>query len=106
VSSADIVWSALSKQTRKGEAMVAWSRVDTPALSFSNTGLAGDHAYAIVGAEEKNGERIVRVRNPWNSNNAGAHNGLLKMTQLDGGILEMKLDVFMKYYAGYGSAPT
>lgn len=106
VGTPDAVWSSLSKQTRNGDAMVAWSRVDTPALSYSNTGLVGDHAYAVLGVEQRGEERIVRVRNPWNSNSWGAHNGPLKMTQLDGGILEMKLDVFMKYYAGYGAAPT
>lgn len=106
VGAPDAVWSALLKQSRRGEAMVAWSRLDTPTFSFSNTGLVGDHAYAVLGAEQRGDERIVRVRNPWNSNSWGAHNGPLQMTQLDGGILEMKLDVFMKYYAGYGAAPT
>lgn len=106
VGTPDAVWNGLLKQTRKGEAMVAWSRLDTPTFSFSNTGLVGDHAYAVLGAEQRGDERIVRVRNPWNSNNYGAHNGVLKMTQLERGILEMKLDVFMKYYAGYGGAPT
>jgi hypothetical protein len=101
VGTPDAVWNRLLKQTRKGDAMVAWSRVDTPALSYSNTGLVGDHAYAVLGAEQRGEERIVRVRNPWNSNNWGDQ---LKMTRLDGGILEMKLDVFMKYYAGYGAA--
>jgi hypothetical protein len=106
VSSSDAVWAAMQRQSRNGEAMVAWSRVDTRALSFSNTGLVGDHAYAIVGVELRDGERIVRLRNPWDSNPWSAANGPLQLKQLDGGILEMKLDVFMKYYAGYGSAPT
>lgn len=106
VGTPDAVWNGLLKQTRKGEAMVAWSRVDTPTFSYANTGLVGDHAYAVLGAEQRGDERIVRVRNPWNSNNWGAHNGVLQMTQLEGGILEMKLEVFMKYYAGYGAAST
>jgi len=100
VSSADAVWSALKKP---GQAMTTWSRVDSKALRFSNTGLQADHAYAVVGVEERGGERLVTLRNPWGDNGWAARTSRIGLQAGSNGLLSMPLDVFMKYFVGLGT---
>ncbi len=33
--------------------------------NYKKAGLAGDHAYTLIGAYDLEGNRIVKVRNPW-----------------------------------------
>lgn len=102
---ADAMWLALKKRSAAHEAMVTWSRVETPTLPFANTGVMGDHAYSILGVEERGGERYVKVRNPWGSNPWSVRNNTLGIIG-DKDVLEVPLAVFMKLYGGLGSAPT
>jgi hypothetical protein len=36
------------------------------------TGMVDDHAYTLLGVEEKNGQQLVRLRNPWGEKEPGA----------------------------------
>jgi hypothetical protein len=101
VSTPDAVWAALNG---KDQAMATWTRVESPALSFAKTGLAADHAYAVFGTSERDGERFVMVRNPWGSNKAawgGARDGIKLHAN---GLVEMPLQTFMTLFAGLGTA--
>jgi len=100
ISSADAVWSALKKPD---QVLATWTRCDSKELRFSNTGLQADHAYAVIGVEERGGERMVTLRNPWGENGWAAKNGKLGLEVASNGLLSMKLDVFMKYFVGLGS---
>ena len=110
VSAPEALWRALSRQAARGDAVVAWTRVDTRSLSFANTGLAGDHAYAVLGVEQREGpngpERVVRLRNPWGQNPWAANGGKLGLRSSSGGVLEMPFDAYVRYFAGTGAAPT
>ncbi len=100
ISSTDAVWSALKKPDR---VLATWSRVESKDLRFANTGLQADHAYAVVGVDENDGERFVTLRNPWGQNGWAARGGPLDLQAGSNGLLSMKLDVFMKFFAGLGS---
>lgn len=102
---ADAIWLALKKRAAAREAMVCWSRVETPALSFANSGLASDHAYSVLGVEERGGERLIKLRNPWGSNPWSARNNQLGIIA-DKDVLEIPLATFMSRYCGLGCAPT
>ncbi|MCC7072090.1 MAG: hypothetical protein IT383_12250 [Deltaproteobacteria bacterium] len=101
----EALWAALNKKSKAKEAMVTWSRVETPTLPFANSGLASDHAYSVLGTVEKNGERYVKVRNPWASNPWAAQNNRLGIVA-DKDVLEVPLALFAKMFVGVGAAPT
>jgi hypothetical protein len=54
-------------------------------------GLVEDHAYTVLGTEEKNGEQLVRLRNPWGSQEPGRD-------RKDDGQFTMTAAEFMKAY--------
>lgn len=85
----DAIFHQLQKAASKGQAVIAWTKVDNADLPFTNTDLAGDHAYALLGVETVNGERKVKLRNPW-----GRYPG--------DGNFSISLDKFIKYYAAFG----
>lgn len=101
VATPDAVWAALRG---KNQAMATWTRVESPALSFAKTGLAADHAYAVFGTSERDGERFVTLRNPWGSNKnvwGGARDGIALQPN---GLVELPLRTFMTLFAGLGTA--
>jgi hypothetical protein len=101
VSSPDAVWAALNAPQ---QAMATWTRVQAKDLSFSNTGLVADHAYAVCGTSERNGERFVTLRNPWGSN-SNAWGGNKHGIELgSNGLLELPLGTFLRFFAGLGTA--
>ena len=100
ISSPDAVWSALKKPD---QVLATWTRVDSKELRFSNTGLQADHAYAVIGVNERGSERTVTLRNPWGENGWAAKNGTLGLEVASNGLLSMKLDVFVRYFVGLGS---
>jgi hypothetical protein len=99
----DAMWAQLRKR-EKSEAIVAWTRVDSNEVPFGNTGLVGDHAYSILGTREENGERFVKVRNPWGSNGWAAKNNNVGIKS-DDDVLEVPIAVFTKFFGGVGCAP-
>jgi hypothetical protein len=71
-----------------GAAVVALSKPWEP----GEQGIVADHAYTLLGVEEKNGQRFVTLRNPWGQREPG-HDGR------DDGIFTMSLDAFLKSFA-------
>lgn len=99
----EALWRQLQKRASTN-AMVTWTRVDTAEVPFVNTGLAGDHAYSVLGVSDVNGERMVKVRNPWGSNGWVARNNRVGI-KADNDVLEVPLAVFARFFAGVGCAP-
>lgn len=54
-------------------------------------GLIVDHAYTLLGVEEKNGQQLVRLRNPWGSMEPGADGK-------DDGIFTLPVEDYMKAF--------
>ena len=54
-------------------------------------GIVEDHAYTLLGTEEKNGQQLVKLRNPWGSGEPGRDGK-------DDGTFTMPVEQFMKAY--------
>jgi len=54
-------------------------------------GLIADHAYTLLGTEEKNGQQLVRLRNPWGSMEPGADGK-------DDGIFTMPVEDYLRAF--------
>ncbi|HCF58934.1 MAG TPA: hypothetical protein DFS52_13200 [Myxococcales bacterium] len=61
---------------------------------YTNSGIYANHAYSILGYEERDGERFVTMRNPWGQSEP-AGNGR------DDGIFKVTLADFQKYYQSF-----
>lgn len=58
----------------------------------SERGVVADHAYTLLGVEEKNGQRLVQLRNPWGEREPGSDGR-------DDGVFSLPLDKFMTSFA-------
>ena len=61
---------------------------------YTNSGIYANHAYSILGYEERDGERFVTMRNPWGQSEPpgnGRDDGVFKVTLAD----------FQKYYQSF-----
>ncbi len=64
-----------------------------PALkNYQGTGLVKGHVYAILSVSEKDGQRMVQLRNPWGNTEPGADGK-------NDGIFSIKLEDFKKQFA-------
>jgi len=97
IDSADKVFKAVKAATDKKLPMVAWTAPDSTEKPFAGTGLVGDHAYTLMGAEEKDGQRFVTLRNPWACTEPSGDGR-------DDGVFTIPLETFVKYYDGVGIA--
>ena len=61
---------------------------------YTNSGVFANHAYTVLGYEEKNGKRYVKLRNPWGSDEPSG-NGK------DDGIFAMELSKFVHLYESF-----
>ncbi len=82
------LWNQLEQVTAGGGCVVALSKPWDPA----EQGVVADHAYTLLGVEEKNGQKMVSLRNPWGEREPG-HDGK------DDGIFSMPLEKFMTSFA-------
>jgi hypothetical protein len=67
--------------------VVALSQPFTP----TEPGLVADHAYTLLGTEERNGQQLVKLRNPWGSSETGSDGR-------DDGVFTMPVEKFIKAY--------
>lgn len=87
-SKPEVLFQRLQQATAGGGCVVALSKPWDPA----ERGVVADHAYTLLGVEEKNGQKTVSLRNPWGEREPG-HDGR------DDGIFSMPLDQFMTSFA-------
>ena len=59
---------------------------------YTNTGVYGDHAYSVLGAEESGGKKFILLRNPWGESEAG-NDGK------NDGYFKLEIATFMKLYS-------
>ena len=85
----DDVWSQLKSACSNGGCVVA----DSTGFGHEKVaGVVADHTYTVLGVEEQNGQRLVKLRNPWGEQEPG-HDGT------DDGIFTLPIEQFVKSYA-------
>jgi hypothetical protein len=87
--SADQIFKAIKAAGDKKQPMTAGTHDDKKL--YTNTGVYGDHAYSVLGAEESNGKRFILLRNPWGESEAGSDGK-------NDGYFKLELSQFMKLY--------
>lgn len=87
-SKPDELFARLKDACANQGCVVALSKTWDP----SERGIVADHAYTLLGVEEKNGEKYVSLRNPWGEREPG-HDGR------DDGVFTMSLKTFMTSFA-------
>jgi hypothetical protein len=84
----DTVWNKLKTACAKGGCVVA----DSTAFGEQVSGVIGDHTYTVLGVEEKNGQKLVKLRNPWGEREPSGDGK-------DDGIFTLPIEKFVKAYA-------
>ena len=82
------LFAELKKATAGGGCVVALSKPWDP----SESGVVADHAYTLLGVEEKDGQKRVSLRNPWGEREPGQDGR-------DDGIFTMPLEKFMTSFS-------
>ena len=113
-SNKEELWAKIMDSKQKGYVMTAGTSGDVYNLPIEEMGLSPGHAYTLLDLHEINGERVVRLRNPWGN---GEYSGdwsdsskkwtaeLKKKYNLinkDDGDFYMSYEDFLKYYAVMG----
>lgn len=85
------VWAALTSAIDQGNPVAAGTFGSDRESLYTNSGVYADHAYSVLGYEEKNGQKYVTLRNPWGESEP-AGNGA------NDGVFQLKLEEFTKLY--------
>lgn len=88
----DRVWNRVKSSVDAGLPVAAGTYGKDEAARYTNTGVYANHAYSIVGYEEKNGVKYLKMRNPWGESEPFPGDGK------NDGFFSLKLDDFMKLY--------
>ncbi len=90
VESSSKLWEKMSNALAEKRPVAAST---APALkNYEGTGLAKGHVYAVLGLEEKDGQKLVQLRNPWGKTEPG-NDGK------DDGMFTMPIETFKKQFA-------
>ncbi len=87
----DSVWRTLTKAIDDKQPVSAGTHGESESALYTNTGVYADHSYSVLGYEVKNGEKYVKLRNPWGESEP-AGNGP------NDGVFLLKLKDFNKLY--------
>ncbi len=88
---ADKIFARIQQGVTAGWPMAASTYGKDQSSLYSGTGLYANHAYSVLGCEEKDGERYVQLRNPWGSSEPGRDGK-------NDGIFLLEVSKFMKLY--------
>ena len=61
----DQFWKEQILEANKTFLFACWTDVHGRNASFESKGIVGGHAYSIQRAVEMDGQRLIRLRNPW-----------------------------------------
>lgn len=67
----DALYTRIQRDIARGVPMAAGTHGTDQASRYTNTGVYANHAYSVLGVEEKNGEKFVKLRNPWGQSEYG-----------------------------------
>jgi Calpain family cysteine protease len=88
----DRTWRAITTAIDARQPVSAGTHGDDQAAIYTNTGVYADHSYSVLGYAERNGEKFVKLRNPWGESEP-AGNGP------NDGVFELPLKDFTKLYS-------
>ena len=110
----DDLWKKMIDAKQKGYVMTAGTSGDVYNLPIEEMGLSPGHAYTVLDLHEINGEKVMRLRNPWGngeysgdwSDSSKKWTAELKkkygLVNKDDGDFYMSYDDYLKYYAVMG----
>ena len=90
----DRVWEQIKQGEQNGWPMTAGTHGSDQSALYTNSGVYANHAYSVLGVEEENGVKYVKLRNPWGQSEP-RNNGP------DDGFFRMSVDDFAKYYSSF-----
>ncbi len=90
-SNADAVFNQIKRALDAKQPVAAGTYGETEEARYTNTGVYANHAYSVIGYEERDGKKYVKLRNPWGESEP-AGNGS------NDGIFELDLQTFSKLY--------
>jgi hypothetical protein len=97
----DDLWQRISKATADGKPMVTGTTtkkgLDRATNSGDEGGFVEGHDYTLLGTEEKDGQRFVKLRNPWASDSP--HVPGVERKDNDDGVFEIPLATYRKTFA-------
>jgi hypothetical protein len=114
VNNKDTLWKKMLDSKKKGYVMTAGTSADVHNLPIEEKGLAPGHAYTVIDLVEINGEKVMRLRNPWGngeytgdwSDSSKKWTSELKkkynFVKKDDGDFYMAYEDFLKYYVVMG----
>ncbi|MBL8914365.1 MAG: hypothetical protein JNM17_26910 [Archangium sp.] len=73
-ANANQMYERIKTAAASNKPMAAGTYGTDQASRYTNTGVYANHAYSVLGVEEKNGEKFVKLRNPWGQSEYG-HDG-------------------------------
>lgn len=97
-ANADSVFKKIQEAADKGWPATAGTHGKDRSDLYTNTGVYANHAYSVLGVEEDNGTRYVKLRNPWGQSEAG-YDGK------NDGFFRLELDKFLQLYSSLSIVP-
>jgi Calpain family cysteine protease len=85
------VYDQIKAAAAQGRPMAAGTYGTDQADRYTNTGVYANHAYSVLGTEEENGVKYVKLRNPWGQSEYG-YDGK------NDGFFRIELDKFAELY--------
>ena len=110
----DELWKKMLDSKKKGYVMTAGTSADVHNLPIEEKGLSPGHAYTVMDLHEINGEKVMRLRNPWGN---GEYTGdwsdsskkwtsdlkkKFNFVKKDDGDFYMAYEDYLKYYVVMG----
>ena len=65
------LFDRIQRDVARGVPVAAGTHGTDQSARYTNTGVYANHAYSVLGVEEKNGEKFVKLRNPWGQSEYG-----------------------------------
>ncbi|MBM4781650.1 MAG: hypothetical protein GQE15_28570 [Archangiaceae bacterium] len=65
------LFDRIQRDIARGVPVAAGTHGTDQSARYTNTGVYANHAYSVLGVEEKNGEKFVKLRNPWGQSEYG-----------------------------------
>lgn len=90
----DKVWQQIKTSCDAGMPVSAGTHGEKRDALYTNTGLYSDHSYTVLGYEEKDGLRLVKMRNPWGESEPPGNGH-------DDGVFTLPFADFCKYFESF-----
>ncbi len=90
----DQLWGEIKKAVDEKRPTAAGTYGESQSAMYTNSGIYANHAYSILGYEEKDGEKVLIIRNPWGESEPSGNGA-------NDGIFRLKLEEFTRLYQSF-----